>query len=264
MKSESWKLPCTTKCEVFNLKGARNQLQPLLGPCVKHTCWVASLHCYMKVILVPERDLCRCRDLPLKCLSCRIRTSCSHHLADSVIPCGYPVRSKKALLKEQISAQRCCKCRAVNVRCAGIPCTLMTLMMNMCHAWVNRNRSSSPEWVRLLQPLLPRPQKIQWPATYSRSQTPELCPDEKVVQDERPFNVHRRSSPPEVWDLLVSDASWYHHREAQNHSPEHSRSPFLAAGMIFPPLSRTLDPCQSSSKNWNSSLSTLLDFIVKK
>ncbi len=30
------------------------------------------------------------------------------------------------------------------------------------------------------------------------------------------------------WDLLVSDASWYHHREAQNHSPEHSRSPFLA------------------------------------
>ncbi len=36
------------------------------------------------------------------------------------------------------------------------------------------------------------------------------------------------TSPPEVLDLLVSDASWYHHREAQNHSPEHSRSPFLA------------------------------------
>ncbi len=32
--------------------------------------------------------------------------------------------------------------------------------------------------------------------------------------------------PPEVWDLLVSDALWYHHREAQNHSPEHSHSPF--------------------------------------
>ncbi len=56
--------------------------------------------------------------------------------------------------------------------------------------------------------------------------------------------------PPEVWDLLVSDASWYHHREAQNHSPEHSRSPFLAGGMIFPPPSRILDPCQSSSNNW--------------
>ncbi len=48
----------------------------------------------------------------------------------------------------------------------------------------------------------------------------------------------------------MSDASWYHHREAQNHSPEHSRSPFLAGGMIFPPPSGTLDPCQSSSNNW--------------
>ncbi len=52
------------------------------------------------------------------------------------------------------------------------------------------------------------------------------------------------------WDLLVSDASWYHHREAQNHSPEHSLSPFLAGGMIFPPPSGLLDPCQSSSNNW--------------
>ncbi len=58
------------------------------------------------------------------------------------------------------------------------------------------------------------------------------------------------TSPPEVWDLLVSDASWYHHREAQNHSPEHSLSPFLAGGMIFPPPSGMLDPCQSSSNNW--------------
>ncbi len=42
----------------------------------------------------------------------------------------------------------------------------------------------------------------------------------------------------------------YHHREAQNHSPEHSRSPFLAGGMIFPPPpSGLLDPCQSSSNN---------------
>ncbi len=58
------------------------------------------------------------------------------------------------------------------------------------------------------------------------------------------------TSPPEVWDLLVSDASWYHHREAQNHSPEHYRSPFLAGGMIFPPPSGMLDPCQFSSNNW--------------
>ncbi len=58
------------------------------------------------------------------------------------------------------------------------------------------------------------------------------------------------TSPPEVWDLLVSDASWYHHREAQNHSPAHSLSPFLAGGMIFPSPSGLLDPCQFSSNNW--------------
>ncbi len=63
-------------------------------------------------------------------------------------------------------------------------------------------------------------------------------------------HYYESTSPPEVWDLLVSDASWYHHREAQNHSPEHSRSPFLAGGMIFLPPSGMLDPCQSSSNNW--------------
>ncbi len=63
-------------------------------------------------------------------------------------------------------------------------------------------------------------------------------------------HYYESTSPPEVWDLLVSDALWYHHREAQNHSPEHSRSPFLDGGMIFPPLSGMLDPCQSSSNNW--------------
>ncbi len=63
-------------------------------------------------------------------------------------------------------------------------------------------------------------------------------------------HYYKSTSPPEVWDLLVNDASWYHHREAQNHSPEHSRSLFLAGGMIFPPPSGMLDPCQSSSNNW--------------
>ncbi len=58
------------------------------------------------------------------------------------------------------------------------------------------------------------------------------------------------TSSPEVWDPLVRDASWYHPREAQNHSPEHSRSPFLAGGIIFPPPSGMLDPCQPSRNNW--------------
>ncbi len=63
-------------------------------------------------------------------------------------------------------------------------------------------------------------------------------------------HYYESTSPPEVWDLLVSDALWYHHREAQNHSPEHSHSPFLDSGIIFLPLSGMLDPCQSSSNNW--------------
>ncbi len=61
---------------------------------------------------------------------------------------------------------------------------------------------------------------------------------EQLQAQHPPTSTHyyEFTSPPEVWDLLVSDASWYHHREAQNHSPEHSRSPFLAGGMIFPPF----------------------------
>ncbi len=67
-----------------------------------------------------------------------------------------------------------------------------------------------------------------------------------------PTSTHwwQSASPPEVWDQLVSDASWYHHREAQNHFPKHSRSPFLAGGMIFQPLSGMLDLCQPSGNNW--------------
>ncbi len=73
-------------------------------------------------------------------------------------------------------------------------------------------------------------------------------------------HYYELTSPPEFWDLLVSDASWYHHREAQNHSPEHSRSPFLAGGMNFPPLSGI--PVNLQATTENSSLSTLLDFIL--
>ncbi len=53
------------------------------------------------------------------------------------------------------------------------------------------------------------------------------------------------------WSVLklLPPISLYHHREAQNHSPEHSLSPFLASGMIFPPPSGMLDPCQTSSNN---------------
>ncbi len=75
---------------------------------------------------------------------------------------------------------------------------------------------------------------------------------------EQPHSLHlhtsthyyESTSPPEVWDPLVSDASWYRHREAQNHFPGHFRSPFLAGGMIFPPLSGMLIRWQFSSDSW--------------
>ncbi len=57
-------------------------------------------------------------------------------------------------------------------------------------------------------------------------------------------------SPQEVWDLWASVASLCHHREEQNHSPEHFHPPFLAGGMNFPPPSRMLNPWQFSSDNW--------------
>ncbi len=48
----------------------------------------------------------------------------------------------------------------------------------------HRNGSSSFERVRLLQPLLPRPQKGWRPPAHPRSQTPESCPHETAVQDD--------------------------------------------------------------------------------
>ncbi len=48
------------------------------------------------------------------------------------------------------------------------------------------NRSSSPERVRLLQPLLSRLQNLRWPATFSRSQTPESRPGKKHFSQDPP------------------------------------------------------------------------------
>ncbi len=68
--------------------------------------------------------------------SSRIRTSRSNQLADSVIPCSHPASIQRSSLKEQIS-QLCCKCCAVIVRHAGLPCKRMTLTLSVCHAWGN-------------------------------------------------------------------------------------------------------------------------------
>ncbi len=94
---------------------------------------------------------------------------------------------------------------------------------------------------------------LHWLPVAARIQFKTLMLVEQPQAQHPPTSTHyyeSTTSPPEVWDLLVSDASWYHHREAQNHSPEHSLSPFLTGGMIFPPPSGLLDPYQSSSNNW--------------
>ncbi len=71
------------------------------------------------------------RDPTLKSLCSWIWTSCSNQLAHLVIPCRYPVSSKKALREEQNFSA------ALLQMHAGIPCTLMTLTLSVCHAWGN-------------------------------------------------------------------------------------------------------------------------------
>ncbi len=73
-----------------------------------------------------------------------------------------------------------------------------------------------------------------------------------------------QSTTPPVWDLWVSNASWCHHREAQNHSPEHFNSPFLAGGINVPPSSGMLSPWQFSSDTWKLISSSSLDYFLKK
>ncbi len=86
----------------------------------------------------------------------------------------------------------------------------------------HRNHSSSPERVRLLQPLLLHPQKSQRSATYSRSQTPELRPDEKVVQDDHfetdpPANMPRGLVHVAVSErCILSHPGSPHHRRIRN------------------------------------------------
>ncbi len=63
----------------------------------------------------------------------------------------------------------------------------------------HRNGSSSFERVRLLQPLLPRPQKGWQPPAHPRSQTPESRPHERAVQDD-----HAEADP-----LTDSHRDWF-------------------------------------------------------
>ncbi len=108
---------------------------------------------------------------------------------------------------------------------------------------------------------------LHWLPVAARIQFKTLMLAYRTITGSAPTYFHsllQTYIPPEAWDLLVSDASWYHHREAQSHSPEHSLSPFLAGGMIFPPHPECWIPVNFQATTENSSLSTLLDYIKKK
>ncbi len=110
---------------------------------------------------------------------------------------------------------------------------------------------------------------LHWLPVAARIQFKTLMLAYRTTTGSAPTYFHsllRIYIPSRSLNLLVSDASWYHHREAQNHSPEHSLSPFLAGGMIFPSPSGMLDPCQFSSNNWKliSFNSTWLHIKKKK
>ncbi len=88
---------------------------------------------------------------------------------------------------------------------------------------------------------------------------------EQPQDQHRPASTHllQSTSPQEVWDLRASVASWCHHREAQNHSPEHFHSPFLAGGINFPPPSGIMNPWQFSSDTWKP-ISSVITWLKKK
>ncbi len=81
----------------------------------------------------------------------------------------------------------------------------------------HRSHSSSPERVRLLQLLLPHPQKRRWPATYSRSQTPESRPDKKVVQDDHTETDPLENTPRGLMHVAGSERRILSHPGSPHH-----------------------------------------------
>ncbi len=115
-----------------------------------------------------------------------------------------------------------------NTLLAGLPsCTIKPLQMIQTTA----------AWLVFSEPKEPMSHLSLSPYTDSRLQ---------LASSSR----HWTTSTPEVWDLRVSDTSWCHHREAQNHSPERFHSPFLAGRMNFPPHPECWGPWQFSSDTW--------------
>ncbi len=72
-------------------------------------------------------------------------------------------------------------------------------------------------------------------------------------------HYYESTSPPEVWDLLVSDASWYHHKITLKNILVHCSWLVEWSSHPYP---ECWIPVSLQATTENSSLSTLLDFIL--
>ncbi len=89
---------------------------------------------------------------------------------------------------------------------------------------------------------------------------------EQSQAQHQPTSTHwwQSTYPLEVWDPLGSNASWYNHREAQILFPEHSRHHSWLLEWPSYPYQEWWIPVNLQATAENSSLSTLLDFILQK
>ncbi len=90
---------------------------------------------------------------------------------------------------------------------------------------------------------------LHWLSVAARIKFKTLMLAYRTTTGSAPSYIHSQStSPQEVWDLRASVASWCHHRETQNHSPERFHSPFLAGGINFhQQKKKCLDICITST-----------------
>ncbi len=104
---------------------------------------------------------------------------------------------------------------------------------------------------------------MHWLPVAARIKFKTLMLAYRTATGSAPAYFHSQStSSQEAWDLRASVASWCHHREAQNPSPERFHSPFLAGGINPPPNPEYWIPDHFQATPENSSLPSSLDFIL--
>ncbi len=107
----------------------------------------------------------------------------------------------------------------------------------------HRNLSFSPERVRLLQSLHPRPQKRLWPVTYSRSQTSESRHGKKFIQDDHIETDPLANMPRGLVHVTGSERHIISHQGSHSHL-EIRIQRTLQASSNSPPLEETVIPAR--------------------